>query len=184
MAQTSVQEMVSRTMAPPYFPVQMDDLSANLSFDGCCESGPFQIGSIRVSPIPLSHPNRGLGYKLEEGGKTFVFLTDNELGYRHEGGLLAPDYVAFCEGADLLLHDAEYTPDEWEQKKTWGHSSYKQAVDLAIEARVGRFGLYHHNHERSDDDVDRFVELCREEVDRSDHTMECFGAAQDSTWYL
>jgi len=87
-----------------------------------------------ITSIPLSHPNQGVGYKFQEDGKSFVFLTDNELTYRHHGGLRFEDYRRFSANADLLIHDAELTEKEYKTKKSWGHTVYKDALRLALEA--------------------------------------------------
>ena len=178
MAQTSVRDMVSHTLKPPFFPGRVDDLSAELSYHGAC-SDRFAIGSVTIEPFPLSHPNGGLGYKFSEDGKTFIFLTDNELGHRHEGGLDFDGYAALCAGADVLFHDAEYTPEQAEQKKTWGHSSFVQAVDLAMAAGVSAVGLYHHNHERPDAGIDDFVARSEAAVAEGGAETRCFAVAQD-----
>ena len=119
----------------------------------------FRIGSATVVPIPISHPNTGKGYKFIEDGKTFVFITDNELGFVHPGGLPFEDYVEFCSGADLLIHDGEYTAAEYPRLTEWGHSSYTDALELAFQAGVKRLGLFHLNQERSDDQIDRIVDV-------------------------
>jgi phosphoribosyl 1,2-cyclic phosphodiesterase len=177
MAQTSVREIVSQAMRPPYFPVQLEDVAAGLSFHGACAET-FAIGGITITPVPLSHPNGGLGYKLQEGGATFVFLTDNELGHRHEGGLGFEGYAAFCRGADLLVHDAEYTAEEAIAKRTWGHTSVDDAVRLALAAGVPSLGLFHHNQNRTDDGVDELVAESQARAERSGSGLRCFAAAQ------
>ncbi len=102
-------------------------------------------------PIALGHPNEGHGCKLEEDGKSFVFLADNELGFRHEGGLDYVEYLNFCRGADLLIHDAEYTEEEDKKAKGWGYSVYNDALKLALNANIKNLGLFHHNQERVDE---------------------------------
>ena len=87
-------------MAPPNFPVKYADVKAKLSYEEACPAK-FTIGSVTFIPIPLSHPNGGSGYKFVEDGKEFVFLTDNELGYIHNGGLSFEEYVEFAADADL-----------------------------------------------------------------------------------
>jgi ribonuclease BN (tRNA processing enzyme) len=129
---------------------------------------------VTIEPVMLSHPDKGFGYKFTEDGKSFVFLTDNELAYKHEGGLDFTDYVAFAEGADLLVHDAEYTEAEYEMTRTWGHTVYKDALRLALEAGVKSFGLYHHNQERSDDGVDALVDDCKSIIAEKGSGLECF----------
>ena len=81
-----VETILSKLMAPPNFPVKYADITAQLSYPDACPMA-FEIGSVSVVPVALSHPNGGSGYKFIEDGRCFVFLTDNELGYIHPGGL-------------------------------------------------------------------------------------------------
>jgi len=175
-AQVSVRDMISRIMAPPNFPVNFEDITAEIRYHESCEET-FQLGGLTITPIALSHPNQGMGYRFEEGGKSFVFLTDNELTYRHPGGLEYEDYAAFAKGADLLVHDAEYRPGEYRQTRSWGHSVYTDALRLALDAGVGRLGLFHHNQERTDEAVDEIVADCRRIA--AGRPLECFALHQD-----
>ena len=177
-AQASVKGMISKIMSPPNFPVRFEDIRADIVYHEACEE-PFAIKSMSISPIPLSHPNQGVGYKFTEGGKSFVFLTDNELTFKHPGGVDFRDYRDFSAGADLLVHDAEFTDEEYNKRtKTWGHSVYRDALRLALEARVRKFGLFHHNQERSDEGVDEIVADCRKIVSSSNEELECFAVHQ------
>ena len=108
-----------------------------------------------------------------------MFLTDNELGYRHPGGLEYRDYQEFCQDADLLIHDAEYTEDEYRRTKTWGHSTYKDALHLALDAKVKRLGLFHHNQDRTDAALDEIVEECRHNIEDRNRDFQCFAVASD-----
>jgi ribonuclease BN (tRNA processing enzyme) len=177
-SQTSVRDLISVIMAAPNFPVDFENASANISYHETC-SMEYTIHSMTVTPIALSHPNQGIGYKFSEDGRSFVFLTDNELAHQHDGGLDFDDYVEFCRGADLLIHDAEYNDDDYPRKRTWGHSTYKQALQLAQQAGVKRFGLYHHNQERSDRQVDDFVKDCKKIIRQGHNHLECFAVRQD-----
>ena len=134
----------------------------------------FEIGSVAITPIPISHPNSGAGYKFVEDGKTFVFITDNELGYIHKGGVPVESYIEFSAGADLLIHDAEYTPEEYGQTRTWGHSTYTEALDLGLKAGVKQLGLFHLNQDRTDSQVDRIVADCTRRISDQKSAMECF----------
>jgi len=177
-----METMFSKVMAPPNFPVRFSDLKAQIIYE---EGGPqeFSIGSVTVVPIQISHPNSGKGYKFIEDGKAFVFLTDNELGFVHPGGLPSTDYHQFCRGADLLIHDAEFTPQEYNLSIEWGHSSYLDVLDLAFQAEVKQLGLFHLNQERTDDDVDEMVQACRKVIRQRGNSMECFavGAGMEFT---
>jgi phosphoribosyl 1,2-cyclic phosphodiesterase len=182
-AQESIQDMISRTMEAPYFPVNFQDLQADFSYHEACETS-FSIKTVTLTPIPLSHPNQGFGYRFTENGKSFVFLTDNELGYQHPGGLTFEDYVQFSRGADFLIHDAEFTPEEYRHTRTWGHSVYTEALCLALEAKVATFGIFHHNQERSDLSLGKLVEDCRRIVAERGEQMDVLALTQDTEIHL
>lgn len=180
MSQGNMEKLLAKAMAAPYFPVQYSRLLATIEHRGVCVDE-LVIGPLRVTSIPISHPNMGLGYRFEEDGKSFVFLTDNELGHAHRGGRSFEEYVAFAQGADLLLHDAEYTPADYARSKGWGHSLYTDALDLALAAKVARFGLFHHNQDRPDQGVDAMVADCRRiAAERGRPDLDVFGATQDT----
>jgi phosphoribosyl 1,2-cyclic phosphodiesterase len=178
-----VETILSKVMAPPNFPVKYSDITAQLSYTDACPTE-FEIGSVRVVPIALSHPNGGSGYKFIEDGKTFVFLTDNELGYIHPGGLQFEDYLKFCSNVDLLIHDAEYTPEEYKTYMDWGHSVYTDALDLAQQAGVKKLGLFHLNPERTDKEMDKIVKDCRNRIAAQGSNLACVGVAGDMEFEL
>ena len=178
-ALSSIRDVISRVMTPPNFPVNFENIRAELKFHDYCDNG-FSVRGLKITPINLSHPNQGIGYKFQENGKTFVFLTDNELTYRHEGGLRREDYLEFSRNADLLIHDAEYNEAEYKKTRGWGHSVYGDALLLALEAGVRQFGLFHHNQERSDDEVDEIVSDCRGIIAERESKMECFALTQQT----
>jgi phosphoribosyl 1,2-cyclic phosphodiesterase len=178
-----VETILSRIMMPPSFPVRYSEISAKMEYVEAFTSA-SEIGSVTITPIPISHPDKGSGYKFTEDGKSFVFLTDNELGFMHPGGLSYKDYMEFSEGADLLIHDAEYTPEEYPSKIEWGHSVFTKTLDLAIEAGVKQFGLFHLNQERTDQQVDEMVESCRRTIADRGHNLECFAVGCDMTFTL
>ena len=172
----SFREMIASVMAPPYFPVNFGDIEADIRYQETCLET-VQIGGMTITPIPISHPNQGRGYRFEEEGRSFIFLTDNELAYRHPGGLEYEDYQTFAKNADLLVHDAEYLPEDYLLTRTWGHSVYTDAVRLALDAGVARLGLFHHNQDRTDEAVDGMVDDCRRIA--AGRPLECFALHQD-----
>jgi len=178
-----VEKMLNKVMSPPSFPVKYSEIKASIAYPDACPEI-FSIGSLTIEPIPLSHPNGGAGYKFTENGKSFVYLTDNELGFQHGGGLVPDDYLEFARGADLFIHDAEYTEEEYKETIEWGHSTYTQALDLAIKAEVKQFGLFHLNQDRSDDGMDAIVAKCRERLKKEKIGMNCFAVAADDTFQL
>jgi phosphoribosyl 1,2-cyclic phosphodiesterase len=167
-----VREIIAKTMQPPGFPVKFEEIAARFEFGSLCAGG-CSIAGLKVTPIELSHPNQGLGFKFCSGRSSFVFLTDNELGYHHPGGRTFSDYGEFCRGADLLVHDANYTPAEYARRRTWGHSTWEQALELALEAGVRALGLFHHDQERTDAEVDRILAACSARAKKSGSRLKC-----------
>jgi len=100
---------------------------------------------IKIIADKHQHPGGAYGYRIMEGEKTLVYCTDVEHGNR-----IDPNVVALSRNADLLIHDAQYTPDELKEKKGWGHSSWEQAVEVAEQAGVKRLALFHHDPEHND----------------------------------
>lgn len=179
-AQKSVKAMIGNTMVAPYFPVDYGLLQAEITSESVCDES-FRIGPVTITPIALNHPNMGIGYKFVEDGKAFVFLTDNELMHKHHGGLEYDDYLAFSEGADLLIHDSEYTKEQYAMTKGWGHSLYTDALRLAMEAKVKQFGLFHHNQERTDAEQDKIVMDCRQIAKEKKSKVDCFALEPEQT---
>jgi phosphoribosyl 1,2-cyclic phosphodiesterase len=176
-AQASLREMLGRAMSAPTFPVDLGDVAAELVFHEPCR-GRFEAGGVTVTSVPLSHPNGGVGYALEEQGRRLVFLTDNELGQVHPGGRVGEEYRRFAAGADLLLHDGEFTADEYRHTRGWGHSTWEEALGLAVDAGVRRFGLWHHNMNRGDEGLDRIVGECRARSRAAGVDLDVFAAEQ------
>lgn len=179
-AQVSVQAYLERQMTAPYFPVDFSVMKAKFGFGSDCPDM-ARLGLVEVHPVPLSHPNGGYGFKFVKEGKTFVFLTDNELDVVHPDGLDRAAYVEVCRGADVLPHDAQYTDEEYKVTRSWGHSTYAQATDLALAAGVKRLGLFHHDPDRSDDDLDRWLGYCRERIKAAGARIDVFAASEGMT---
>lgn len=177
LAQRSLRTYLEHQMNPPYFPVPFEALKAEFDFTAgnLTEHG---IGSATLTPIRLSHPDGGYGFKFTEEGRSFVFLTDNELDFPHPGGLSRAEYVELCAGADLLLHDAQYTDQQYAFARGWGHTTFRSAVELGLQAKVKRLGLVHLDPDRTDQDMDTCVAACREQIQQTDGHLECFGARE------
>lgn len=183
-AKQYVEHLISRVMAPPNFPIRPTDIKAAISYEPTCPTS-IAIDSITVTPIPMNHPNRGSGYRFTEDGKSFVFLTDNELDYHHPGGPSFDEFVSYVEGADLLIHDAEFTPNEYETStRGWGHSTYTRAVDLALAGKVGGLGLFHLNQDRSDGEQDLLVEKAVALLRERGSAIKCCAVARDQEFIL
>ncbi|MGD8210215.1 MAG: MBL fold metallo-hydrolase [Desulfobacterales bacterium] len=178
-----VETILSKIMAPPNFPVKYADITAKISYPDACPLA-FEIGSVSVVPVALNHPNGGSGYKFTEDGRCLVFLTDNELGHVHPGGLAFDDYLKFARGADLLIHDAEYTRQEYKTFIDWGHSVYTDVLDLAQKAGVKKLGLFHLNQERTDRQMDKIVKDCQDRIAAKGQNLECVGVTSDMVFEI
>ena len=184
--QTSLDRVVRDQMSPVVFPVSFEELQARVDFQELAEERRAGRG-YEVSAFSVRHPGGALGYRFTTGnpdGRALVYVSDNELSAeaRYDD---APDWrgrlVDFVRGASLLVHDSTYTSAEYAAFVGWGHSTYDQAVELAIDAEVKRLVLFHHRPERSDDEVDRWVERCRALVAQRGSTLEILAAAEGMT---
>ncbi len=174
----SLREIITHQFKPPYFPVLFRQLDGVIDF--VQQTNPhFHSGSIKIECIKLNHPGGGVGYKFTEKGKQLVFLTDNEISFHHKEGLPREMYVEFARNADLLIHDAQYTTQEYVRShKGWGHSSFDDAFDLASAAGVKRLGFCHHDQERHDSDLDHIEKT----FSRKSKRMRCFVVREGASY--
>lgn len=148
-----LRDALARQMRPPLFPITLDAFRARTTFAELVPGEALEVGPFRIRAAEMSHPDGVLVYRIEAGGRAVVFATDIEHGDR-----LDPALVRLAEGADLLIHDAQYTAGEYEgrsgpARRGWGHSTWEQAVEVARTAGVERLALFHHDPERTDAQV-------------------------------
>ncbi|MEO7741889.1 MAG: response regulator [Usitatibacter sp.] len=170
----SLQDVLAGQMEFTYFPVDLSELPAAITFHELTE-GIHDIGGLRVATQFLNHPAMTLGFRVEADGVAMVYLVDHEPfsaelwragavpglieSILHEGDRR---HARFMAGADLVIHDAQYTPEEYARKKTWGHSPYDYVVQLAAAAGVRRLALTHHDPSHDDHfvaDIERRARL-------------------------
>ena len=186
----SLRETLAGQMQYTYFPVSLDALGATIRYHDLVEGG-FTIDDVRVTARYLNHPALTLGYRVEADGVTVVYASDHEchsqastalgkplaqvLAEMHPGDRRHCDFVA---GADLLIHDTQYTAAEYPAHVGWGHSTVEYVVDLAMAAGVKRVALYHHDPRHDDAAVDAMVAMARQRVRDAGGTVEVFAAAE------
>lgn len=154
-----VRQALEGSMTPPWFPVRLNETVSRKEFVDL-DGAPLWVEDVRVSAAPVAHPQGALGYRLERGGRAIVFITDSETA----DAAAEAASSSLARGADVLIHDAQYTPEEYERRyRTWGHSSWKHAVQIARAAGVGRLVLFHHDPARTDDELDAIVAEARRE---------------------
>ncbi len=160
----SLKERISRYLSSPLFPIEVSDLPARVTFLDTPD-GPWEIDGLRLEAWPVSHPGTTLGYRIESDGAALAFIPDHEpaLGLALES--LTSDWISgfpVADGATLLLHDSQYTEDEYAQRIGWGHSSIRQTVTFAAKTRAEQTLLFHHDPVHTDDDLDAHCERARE----------------------
>lgn len=167
-------------MGDGFFPVSFEDLKARIDHIGELSRGPVTIDDTRIDAIPLNHPQGALGYRFQEGKKKLVFMTDNELVTDGPAGKELDDYLQFCKEADVLIHDAQFTPEEIDRHRGWGHSDSASALDLALKAQTKQLILFHHAPARKDADVTAVIERCRNVAEEKGCNMMIDAAAEGS----
>lgn len=180
--QKSTQEVFMEMLTHAYFPVRLDDIQAHLIFKDIHESEPFEIGQIKVNTHYAHHPGATLCFKFQVGKKRFGYATDNEflMGYHGNPNLITKtnkelhyyrSQIEFFKGCDFLIHEAQYTPLEYQSKVGWGHSSVSNAAVLIRHANIAEWIITHHDPKHTDMDLLKKTQLqfdilddCRMEV--------------------
>jgi phosphoribosyl 1,2-cyclic phosphodiesterase len=156
----SVEEIYAAQMRKPTFPVGMDAICADLSFERIPKRGERQIGNATVSWTELEHPSGSSAFRVECDGEVFVFSGDVEV---RQGS--ADRLVEFAAGADALLMDAQYLPGEYDDHEGFGHSTCLDAVRVAERAEVDAVYFTHHDPAHDDSALDAKLRIARDEAD-------------------
>ena len=185
---SSIHRVVRDQMSPVVFPVAFEELAATFEFRELTDERHASDG-FDVRSFPVRHPGGALGYRFgarppdgEDASRSgFVYISDNEL--RAVDADATDDrwrarLVDFIRGAKLLIHDATYTDEEYESHRGWGHSTYGDAVSLALESGVETLVLFHHSPDRADDELDVRLEECRHAVRVAERTLRVVAAME------
>lgn len=156
-----LREALHAQMRKPHFPVDMDDLPSRLAFDDVRDRARFDVGEVHVTTARANHPDAVYAYRLEHQGRAIVYATDTE-----HYSCVDPRLVQLAAGADVLIYDAQYLPDEYAglrgpTRVGWGHSTWEAGVALARAAGVKQLVLFHHDPMRTDEGVAAIEETTR-----------------------
>jgi phosphoribosyl 1,2-cyclic phosphodiesterase/DNA-binding response OmpR family regulator len=182
----SIRGVLSGQMQHTYFPVTLDQFAATIQYHDLQE-GSFRIRDVTITTHYLNHPALTLAYRLQADGATVVYCCDHE---PHEAALASGSgpvtgldrrYAEFIEGADLVIHDAQYTARDFPAKLGWGHSSVEYAVRICEEAGVPRLVLTHHDPLRNDAAIDLILAGQRASLKESGSTLEVMAASEGLT---
>jgi CheY-like chemotaxis protein/phosphoribosyl 1,2-cyclic phosphodiesterase len=186
--QKSLQDVLGGQMEFTYFPIELDQLPATINYHKLGE-GTYQIAGVKVTTQFLNHPATTLGFRVESEQGSVVYLTDHEPFFErlwqsdqepgriesmlHEGDRR---HARFMANADLVIHDAQYTPEEYGTKKNWGHSTFDYVTEVAVAAGVRKLALTHHDPTHDDDFVFDIERRARETAARRGSSIEIFCA--------
>ncbi len=191
----TLRQMVADQMNQVYFPVQLNELKAKINFRPLRE-GTTPIFDAELASIYVNHPAFALGYRLDAGGHSLVYISDNEpfdrevaRSLKNVEKVITDKYAEgkgdpnqrifdFARGADVLIHDATYTPEEYVNRVGWGHSHYLFTLKVAAEAQVKKLVLFHHDPSHNDDKIDEIVETCKKEIKTRNYKFDCIAAEE------
>jgi phosphoribosyl 1,2-cyclic phosphodiesterase len=152
----TLEEAFEQFMRPPYFPVRFTELRGTYRFHDVRDSD-LVIGDAKVRVRDVPHVGCTNGYRVEMGGAVVAYISDHQ--QPRDGSFDIPKGVLeLCDGADLVIHDAQYLPEEFAEKSHWGHCTVDYAVHVAAESGAKALSLFHHDPGHGDDAVDRMLE--------------------------
>ncbi|MCP4678378.1 MAG: MBL fold metallo-hydrolase [Deltaproteobacteria bacterium] len=167
-------ETLSGQMNFPNFPLTLDQMASTMDFHEFHDGQVVDIGEgVSVKALELNHPNGCYGYRIEHKGKSLAYCTDTEHRDKPDRNILE-----LADGADLLIYDAQYTPEEYNglnggvPRVGWGHSTFKQGAALAKEASAKRLVLFHHDPAHNDEAILEIERRCRELFETTDAARE------------
>jgi phosphoribosyl 1,2-cyclic phosphodiesterase len=166
----SIEHILSEQMQSPYFPVSLDALEGLVTFVEVSDGSEIEpLPGVTLRTIRLNHPNDALGYRVDGSNGSFCFIADHE----HPSEGLSHAVVDFARGVTVLVHDAQYTPEEKRGAKAgWGHSSWEEAALTAQAAGVKLLYLTHHDPDRTDNEVKHILARARRVFPNTEIAME------------
>ncbi len=175
---------LARYLSPPLFPIGLRDVPCGLELHDVVDVGKFQIGGFEISAALVCHPGPTVGYRVTGDGASVTYLPDHEPALGANSLPQEPDWISGFElaaGADLLIHDAQYTDEEYSPRVGWGHSTFADAVRFAAATSVKRLVLFHHDPSHSDTMLDSLFEETR---NASKVPFEIIPGVEGATFHL
>lgn len=177
----SATEAVRSFMRPPYFPVEIDALPGEIRLHSV-EPGTLQLGAAEVRVAEIPHCGRTFGFRITSGGFSVGYVPDHQQPGA-DTTEVDPAVVDLLAGVDLLIHDAQFTPDEFAARRDWGHCTIDYAVEVAARVGARRLALFHHDPSHDDDTIDRLAAAAAE-IGRQRGLVEVVAAFEGLTMNL
>jgi len=155
----TLEESFDVFMTPPFFPICYRELAGRVALNDTPEGG-FDVGPARVTALEVPHVGRTYGYRVEWNGCSVAYISDHQQPVDDPTGV-DEQVLALATGVDLLIHDAQFTPEEFAERPHWGHCTVDYALEVAHRAGVGELVLFHHDPAHDDDQVDRLLDAAR-----------------------
>ena len=187
-----IKKYIDDQMKAPYFPVGTEEWVANISYLDPKEKN-ITYGPMEISYYSAYHPGITYGYKINVNNKTIVYIPDNECLSPNKPienpeefsdeeitileEMTREEYRAetnTIENTDILIHDAQYTPEDYEKKKGWGHSCYTDVINMAIDANVKNLFLFSHDPNNNDEMISKIFEDSKKIIKNRGSSLKCF----------
>ena len=182
--QRSLEDALAGQMQYSYFPVKLQDLSSRIHFTEL-EEGHFRIGDVLVETQYLNHTAPTIAYRISYGGSTVAYVTDHEPYWNNPGSVFQHPgdqrHIEFLRNADLVIHDAQYSEEEYRSKRGWGHSTIDYATDVAMAAGARRLALFHHDPTHDDETIEAFEDHAQARARAAGSNLQVFAAAEGLT---
>jgi len=195
-----IEKHVSAQMSAPYFPVGTETWMAAVDYL-TPSNNTFQHGPFNITYQNVHHPGVTYGYRIQYGDKNIVYISDNECMFLNKNikrryqefnteeqalyqAMEREEYdsaLRFMKDADILIHDAQYTPEDYDKKRGWGHSCYIDTVNSAIDAGVKELYLYHHDPNYDDAQIQHIHQDCLRLIGERNAALECHIACEGHT---
>lgn len=154
-ATQNLRQRLTRYLSPPLFPVRLRDLAGVEVHD--LSRGTMQLRDVKVTTDLITHPGHTFGFRIEDSAGVLAYMSDHEPALGVADFPTGPEWTSGADlaaKADLMIHDAQYTDEEYSRRPGWGHSTFDQAVSFAEMAGVRRMVTFHHDPSHSDDFLD------------------------------
>lgn len=190
---SEVKKHVSAQMRAPYFPVGTESWLADVGYLSPNNNNEISYGPISIQYSNVHHPGTTYGYRMNINNKTVIYISDNECKFieksvtqrkselNEEEQTIYDDMVReehaseldLIKDADILIHDAQYTPEDYKKKKGWGHSCYIDTINMAIDAGVRELYLYHHDPNYDDEAINTIHRESEKIIKERKADMQC-----------